>query len=366
MPPYQQPRVRTEHAPYRHRGEIRLASIPPLADAYPDDPWLWTLLEALDGTRTPDQAIDRVRNHHPEVPADLIAKAIEELTWAGHLEDAADDPGPAVPGTDSERYDRQIQYWRMVKPHDDRSAWQVQQSLSKRVVTIIGVGGAGVAAAYALAASGVGLHLIDPDLVELSNLSRQLLFTRRDIGQFKTRAAVDHLRRLNPGVTITCADGSVTHGDGFKNNMITSDLTILAGVEPHTLLPAANRAAVESRSVWIDTGYHGPVVSTTLYAPDTATACWECLRRADATQSGLGDLTGEDLVRALPRPLGQNAPATAITAMLAGTYAAHAALAHLTGTSPWPAGAVLQHNLITNTQRTITHPRDTACPACAR
>lgn len=362
MPPYEKPRVRAEHQPYRHGGEIRLASIAPLASAYPDDPWRWDLLAAMDGTRTHTQVLDHLANTHPDVPTDLIDKAVTDLTWAGHLEDAATANPPTATGPDG-RYTRQLRYFEMVKPHDDRPAWQLQRDLDKAAVAVVGVGGAGSAAAWALAAAGVGLlHLVDPDTVELSNLSRQLLYTQHDIGRPKVDAAAERLRQVNPTVTVTVAEGEVGRTISLSGLMPLHDLTILAGVEPHELLPDANRAALATASAWIDTGYHGPAVTTGLYAPGTGTACWECLRRADAAASGLGDLTGQDLVRALPTPVGH--PATAVTAMLSGTLAAHAAIAHLTGATPWQSGTVHHHNLITNKARTVTHPRNPACPAC--
>jgi molybdopterin/thiamine biosynthesis adenylyltransferase len=54
---------------------------------------------------------------------------------------------------------------------------------------VVGIGGPGGVAALALAAAGVGrLHCVDPDVVELSNLSRQVLYTEDDIGVAKVDA----------------------------------------------------------------------------------------------------------------------------------------------------------------------------------
>lgn len=61
------------------------------------------------------------------------------------------------------------------------STWEPQERLRRALVTVIGVGGTGGVAALALAASGVGrLHCVDPDVVELSNLSRQVIYTEDD------------------------------------------------------------------------------------------------------------------------------------------------------------------------------------------
>ena len=60
-----------------------------------------------------------------------------------------------------------------------------QKKIFKAKVLIIGAGGLGCPLILYLAYSGVGnLGIIDDDKVELSNLSRQVLFTKKDIGKF--------------------------------------------------------------------------------------------------------------------------------------------------------------------------------------
>ncbi len=75
--------------------------------------------------------------------------------------------------------------------------------LRNRRVLIIGVGGLGSPAALALAQAGVGhLTLIDDDVVDESNLHRQILFGDADLGQSKVQVAAARLRTLAPEVAI--------------------------------------------------------------------------------------------------------------------------------------------------------------------
>ncbi len=78
-----------------------------------------------------------------------------------------------------------------------------QEKLRAGRVLVVGCGGLGSPALYYLAAAGVGLlGLMDPDLVEISNLQRQILHATPDIGRPKIDSAVGRLRALNPHVRL--------------------------------------------------------------------------------------------------------------------------------------------------------------------
>ena len=78
-----------------------------------------------------------------------------------------------------------------------------QKRLAEACVALVGVGGLGAPAAMYLAAAGVGrLILIDPDVVELSNLQRQILFHTEDVGVDKARAGQTALQLLDPQIEV--------------------------------------------------------------------------------------------------------------------------------------------------------------------
>ena len=76
-----------------------------------------------------------------------------------------------------------------------------QKQLLKSSVLIVGVGGLGSPIAIYLAALGIGnIGIIDKDIVETSNLSRQIIFSNNDIKKMKSSIAIGKLKKLNPDI----------------------------------------------------------------------------------------------------------------------------------------------------------------------
>jgi len=76
-----------------------------------------------------------------------------------------------------------------------------QKKLLKSSVLIVGAGGLGSPIAIYLAALGVGkIGIIDKDNIEISNLSRQIIFSTRDIKKNKSSTAISKLKNINPDI----------------------------------------------------------------------------------------------------------------------------------------------------------------------
>lgn len=107
------------------------------------------------------------------------------------------------------RYDRHISL-----PEIGESG---QQKLLDAKVLMIGAGGLGCPALQYLTAAGVGtIGIIDGDLIEESNLQRQILFSTSDIGTKKVEAAKNRLEALNPEVRINIYPENLTKENALE------------------------------------------------------------------------------------------------------------------------------------------------------
>jgi adenylyltransferase/sulfurtransferase len=108
-----------------------------------------------------------------------------------------------------------------------------QKKLAKAKILIVGAGGLGSPAALYLAAAGVGtLGLIDSDVVDLTNLQRQILHHTSDVGRPKVVSGKEKIQALNPDVSVSMYEERLTAGNALK---IISDYdVVIDGVDNFT------------------------------------------------------------------------------------------------------------------------------------
>ncbi len=103
---------------------------------------------------------------------------------------------------------------------------QGQQRLAAAKVLIVGLGGLGCPVLQYLVAAGVGsIHLIDADVVELSNLQRQVLFGEKDLGQLKVVLARQRLQALNSDCDIHLTAEFLQH-DNVEAQLSCVDIVV--------------------------------------------------------------------------------------------------------------------------------------------
>lgn len=105
------------------------------------------------------------------------------------------EPGAILSPREKERYSRHVLIPEV--------GFEGQQRLRNAKVLVIGAGGLGSPALLYLAAAGVGtLGIVDDDIVELSNLQRQIIHTLEDVGRTKLDSAKESIAALNPEVEV--------------------------------------------------------------------------------------------------------------------------------------------------------------------
>jgi molybdopterin/thiamine biosynthesis adenylyltransferase len=365
VPMMLRPRVKPEHAAYRVAGsKIRIGGVSFGLAAEISDPdgWVWTMLSAMDGSRGLPELIEHVRAAHPAQSPEVLRHGALQLLRTGYVEDVA---GP-VPGglteRDLRRHDRAVGYFRWLDLTPRESSWEPQARLRAARVTVLGVGGTGGVAALALAASGVGhLHCVDPDEVELSNLSRQVLYSEDDLGQPKADSAVARLRRLNADVEVTGQRLEATGIDDVLALARDCDVLLLGADRPPELRIWTNRACLAARRPWVDAGYHGPLVQVGAFVPGIG-PCWECTRLA------LRDSHAEEGAYPGDSPERREAVFGAVGAVpagISGYLAAHLVISLVTGVPPAVPGRVETLNLAAlDAPLVLDEPPHPECEAC--
>jgi len=150
-----------------------------------------------------------------------------------------------------------------------------QKKLKESHIVIVGMGGLGCASGTYLTAAGVGhITIIDFDVVELSNLNRQVLYGEEEIGEKKVFVAQRKLSKLNPRAEIIPVFATVTE-DNISQFMVGAQ-AVLDGLDNFSTRLIVNSACVRHRIPFIHGGvsrFRGLV--TTILPGETA--CLACL-----------------------------------------------------------------------------------------
>ena len=170
--------------------------------------------------------------------------------------------------------DELLRYSRQIMLPQIEIAGQ-QKLLASRVV-LFGAGGLGSPIAMYLAASGVGeITLVDPDVVDLSNLQRQIVHRSQNIGQDKTASARQTLEELNAQIKINTIN-SVLIGAELEKLIGSADVVVDATDNFHARF-AINAACVKEKTplvVGAAIRFEGQVM---VFGMQGDSACYQCL-----------------------------------------------------------------------------------------
>jgi bacteriocin biosynthesis cyclodehydratase domain-containing protein len=310
------------------------------------------LIEALDGASSTDDLITRF--------GDPAANAIAQMLELHLLEDAADDE--AVPAGERERFDRQLRYFSDVSA-DGPTPSEAQRRLRQARVAVLGVGGLGGRTAWELACCGLGeLRLIDGDLVDASNLDRQIQFVEADLGRRKVEAMAERLRAFNSAITVEATFGRIESEAELAEYIAGADVVIDAADWPaHEIEFWCNAACFAAGIPYIAMSQLPPLVRVgPLYVPGT-TGCYACQDIRYRREYPLYD-TAIAQRRAKSSPAPSLGPPCGVIGGLVAMDVVH----HLTGlVEPATLGVGYTFDLRTMEIEREPIVPEPACPVCA-
>ncbi|MEE8716037.1 MAG: molybdopterin-synthase adenylyltransferase MoeB [Coriobacteriales bacterium] len=223
-----------------------------------------------------------------------------------------------------------------------------QRKISQGRVLIVGAGGLGAPAALYLAAAGVGtIGIADADVVELSNLQRQVIHFTADVGTPKVESAAAKMRAINPDVEVRTyrqfVDASnvmdliadydfvIDGTDNFPAKFLVNDACVLAGK------PFSHAGILR---------FDGQLMT---YVPGQG-PCYRCVFREPPAKDAVPTCSQAGVIGAMGGVI--------------GSLQAMEAIKYLTGVGELLTGRLLTYNALTMKFREIKVRRDPHCAVC--
>jgi molybdopterin/thiamine biosynthesis adenylyltransferase len=224
-----------------------------------------------------------------------------------------------------------------------------QQKIRAARMLVIGAGGLGSPAAFYLASAGVhSITLVDSDVVDLTNLQRQILHTTERVGIAKAESGRAALQAINPDVSVIPVVQRVDAA--ALDELIGATTIVLDCSDNFATRHAINRACVAHRKPLVSGAairFDGQIAVFDLRDP--AAACYACLFPPGDSEDELCSI------------MGVFAP---LTGMI-GTMQAGEALKLAANAGKSLHGRLLMIDALTMHWHSVHVPRDPACPVCA-
>lgn len=226
---------------------------------------------------------------------------------------------------------------------------EAQRRLKASRVLVIGAGGLGSPVAMYLAAAGVGtLRLVDSDVVELSNLQRQILYGQSAVGKSKLASAAERLGDMNPHTRLELiAD---TFRAANARELAAGCDVIVDGTDNFPTRYLSNDVAVWARIPNV----YGSILrfdgQVSVFAPHLGGPCYRCMAPQPPSPGVVPTCAEGGVLGALPG--------------IIGSMQALEAIKLITGLGEPLVGRLLHFDTLAMKPRTFALRRDAECPVC--
>ena len=224
-----------------------------------------------------------------------------------------------------------------------------QLKLKRAKVLLIGAGGLGSPAALYLAAAGIGtIGLIDGDVVDLSNLQRQIMHSTATLGKPKVESGKQTLSAINPEITVN-AYHQLVDADNIIPLISQYDI-VLDGSDNFTTRFLVNDASFFAKKTLISASMFRFEGQLTAIKPHQGYPCYRCLYPEPP-----------------PAGLVPNCQEAGVLGVLAGTMGilqASEAIKEILGIGETIADKLVIYDALDMKFRKVSRPKDPACPLC--
>ncbi|MGH7476091.1 MAG: molybdopterin-synthase adenylyltransferase MoeB [Longimicrobiales bacterium] len=223
-----------------------------------------------------------------------------------------------------------------------------QRRLKAARVLIVGAGGLGSPAALYLAAAGVGtIGIVEFDVVDATNLQRQLLYEEGDIGDPKIDAAVRRLRSINPHIEVRPHPTRLSRANALA--IIGAYDIVLDGTDNFATRYLLNDACVLSGKPYVYGAIFRFEGQVSIFAAPGA-PCYRCLFREPPPPGAVPDCAEAGVLGVLPG--------------IIGSMQALETIKWITGAGETLAGRLLIFDALAPRWRELRLRRDPDCPIC--
>ncbi len=222
-----------------------------------------------------------------------------------------------------------------------------QRKLLSSSVLVVGAGGLGAPAILYLAAAGVGrIGVVDFDVVDLSNLQRQVIHTTADVGRPKVESARDAVRRLNPDVEVVPYNTALSSANAL--DIIKDYDVVLNGSDNFPTRYLVNDACVFLKKPLVDASVFKFDAQVTVFLPGHG--CYRCLYPAPPPPGSV--------------PNCAEAGVFGVVTGLVGAIQATEVIKLILGLGEPLAGRLLLIDTLAMDFRTVRLRRNPNCPVC--
>lgn len=224
-----------------------------------------------------------------------------------------------------------------------------QLKLKGATVLVAGAGGLGAPIAMYLAAAGVGeIIIVDDDVVERSNLQRQVIHDTAGIGTPKVLSAKARMLGINPNIKVDAIEEAIDEANVMA--LVARADVVIDGTDNFKSRLLINRACVLTKTPLVFGAVHQFTGQVSVFNADASAPCYRCLFPNMPTGDLAPNCAAGGVIGVLPGMI--------------GIWQASEAIKLILGIGVPLSGRLVMYDMLNGTSRMLTFKKRDACPEC--